>query len=198
MDDFKDILLDAETVLWSGKPKRTPRTPIYFAAIWFVLLCVLATPLGYAAIFQDMTIFENVSYTINGRRVDAGTPVSVVNSGLSLIAAMAIAFAVMTIVWIAAIKKQSYALTDRRAIFKNGLFGSKITSIPLIGIFAVERTGGDKTGTIKLYPTNPNLISRIAALYQIPANSFVQINSPFDVEKLVLETIAHSGEGTPS
>lgn len=198
MDEFKDILLDNETVLWSGKPKRAPRTPIYYAAIWFVLLCVLATPLSYAAIFHDMTIFENVSYTINGRLIDAETPVSVVNSGLSIIAIMAIALAAMTIVWIAAILRHSYALTNRRALFKNGLFGSKVTSIPLEGIFAVERTGGNKTGTIKLFPKNPNLISRIAALYQIPANSFVQVDSPFNVEKLVLEAIANSGKGPSS
>ncbi|PQA88660.1 hypothetical protein [Hyphococcus luteus] len=191
-DDLKDVLLPDEHVLWTGRPQRVSRIALCYGLFAVVLICVVAAPLAQAALTGDMSIFESVNFTVNGEKLTQETPISDVYTSLIMIAVIFVTVVSAAILWALSSRRKSFALTDKRAIIKSHFPVSKASSIPLKNIFVVERSGGKRIGIIKLFPTDPNLLSRIMSLYQIPANSFSNIENPQVTEATILSAVAQS------
>ncbi|NOX83697.1 MAG: hypothetical protein GXP06_12080 [Alphaproteobacteria bacterium] len=190
MNEIKDILLVGEKVLWSGRPQLVSRIAIAYGLFALVLISVFSLPLVHAAMTGDMSVFEQLNVTINEEKVTAETPISVVYSTLVLLAFMFVIFGGATALWMVSSLRRSFWLTDLRAIIKTDFPLAKTTSINLANTFVVQRTGRRAIGTVTLFPTQPGLLSRLMALYQVPANSLTNIEKPHDIEILILNTIA--------
>ena len=195
---IKVTLLEGEDVIWSGRPQRVSRVALYYGLFAVGLIGLLALPLAQAALTGDMSVFENVNFTVNGEKLTRETPISIVYSTLVMLAGMCAFFVAVAVFWVVASRRKLFALTDRRAVIRNSFPVSKVSSIPLGNIFVVERSGGPNVGTIILFPARPTLISRIMNLYQIPTNSFSNIENPQAVEALILNAIAQLRKEQPA
>jgi len=190
MDEIRDILLDGEKVLWSGRPQLVSRVAITYGLFALVLISVLSLPLVHTAMTGDMSVFEQINFTINEEKVTAETPISVIYSTLMMLAFMVVIFGGATALWMVSSLRKSFWLTNLRAIIKKDFPLAKTTSINLANTFVVQRTGRRAIGTVTLFPTQPGFLSRLMALYQVPANSLTNIENPHDIEILILNTIA--------
>lgn len=191
-DDLKDVLLPDEHVLWTGKPKRISRVALYYGLFALVLIGSVAAPMAYAALTRDMSVFGSIDFTVNGERVTPDDSISIVYSSLMMSAIVLLLFVGATALWAVASLCRSFVLTGERAIIESRFPVSKTSSILLSNVAVIERRGGAKIGTVTLFPSQPGLLSRIMNLYQIPANSFTNIDNPKAVEEMILSAAAQA------
>ena len=186
-----DLALQAdETLLWEGAPHRASQTAVWYGLFGLSILGVLSAPAVYAIASNDMTVFDHVNFTLNGERITSETPIETMTTVVLWLTALAAVWIITVVIWRALSIRETYALSDKRVIIQKPLLPSRVASIPISTIWAVERSGGQEVGSVMFYGRDPSMIDRLMALYQVPPNKFLNIRNPSEVEALLLDAIA--------
>ncbi|NNE56647.1 MAG: hypothetical protein HKN36_00940 [Hellea sp.] len=92
---------------------------------------------------------------------------------------------------------QIYAITDQRGIIASSLFPRRIISITRGGFARIERTGGNKIGTLEIAARQSRRDLR-TAMFQVQLDSFQRVRNPKAVEALIHRQFVSKTEGARS
>ncbi|MEL6366275.1 MAG: hypothetical protein AAFR11_15685 [Pseudomonadota bacterium] len=183
------VLLEGERILWAGKSVRMSRAALIFGAFALILISILAVPLVYSLLTDDRSILARMNFTINGELLTEETPASTLWEGVLIIGILAGVFLVAAVLFCIASLKSNYTLTTRRAVFHSCFIFKRTSSLDLRCVSQIERSGGDRVGSLDFFTAQPSLFERILRLYRVPNQIFANIQSPKEVEALALNAM---------
>ena len=181
-------LFPAEELLWADRPRSAPKGIFLFLAFIIIFLGgFFIGPLGYALVTQDMSFFDGYNFSINGRQVTSETPISTLWPAFVSSLAMLTIFIAYALSWLVVRMRDVYAITGGRGIIVTRFFGRRVSSINFALFPIIERSGGEKIGSLTFTGAEHGIVDKFLSLYRVRLNRFTNIRKPQAVEALIRE-----------